>query len=158
MSHIFELNGHTLLDTHWLCWVHLWMTCGPSSFYLMSTVEWLLLFRAKVIQDSMNPKWIQKKKVVRKQTVLSRKMCTGKPWKRSTWWYNGETAPGFVPQSLVKVSYSCPTLCNPMDCSPWNSPGQITGVGSLSLLQGILPTQGSNPGFPHCRWIHYQLS
>ena len=28
--------------------------------------------------------------------------------------------------------------------SPWNSPGQNTGVGSLSLLQGIFPTQGSN--------------
>ena len=33
--------------------------------------------------------------------------------------------------------------------SPWNSPGQNTGVGSLSLLQGIFPTQGSNPGLPH---------
>ena len=35
--------------------------------------------------------------------------------------------------------------------SPWNSPGQNTGVGSLSLLQGIFPTQGSNPGLLHCR-------
>ena len=42
--------------------------------------------------------------------------------------------------------------------SPWNSPGQDTGVGSLSLLQGIFPTQGSNPGPPHCRWTLYQLS
>ena len=42
--------------------------------------------------------------------------------------------------------------------SPWNSSGQNTGVGSLSLLQGIFPTQGSNPGFLHCRWILYQLS
>ena len=42
--------------------------------------------------------------------------------------------------------------------SPWNSPGQNTGMGSLSLLQGIFPTQGSNPGLPHCRWILYQLS
>ena len=39
-----------------------------------------------------------------------------------------------------------------------NSPGQNTGVGSLSLLQGIFPTQGSNLGFPHCRWILYHLS
>ena len=45
-----------------------------------------------------------------------------------------------------------------MDCSPWNSPGQSTGVGSLSLLQGIFPTQGSNPGLSHCRRILYQLS
>ena len=35
--------------------------------------------------------------------------------------------------------------------SPWNSPGQNTGVGSLSLLHGTFPTQGSNPGLPHCR-------
>ena len=42
--------------------------------------------------------------------------------------------------------------------SPWNSPSQNTGVGSLSLLQGIFPTQGSNPGIPHCRRILYQLS
>ena len=41
--------------------------------------------------------------------------------------------------------------------SPWNSPGQNTGVGSLSLLPGIFPTQGSSPGFPHCRQILYQL-
>ena len=42
--------------------------------------------------------------------------------------------------------------------SPWNSPGQNTGVGSLSLLQGTFPTQGSNPGLPYCGWIFYQLS
>ena len=42
--------------------------------------------------------------------------------------------------------------------SPWNSPGQNTGVGSLSLLHGIFPTQGSKPGLLHCRWILYQLS
>jgi len=42
--------------------------------------------------------------------------------------------------------------------NPWNSPGQNTGVGSLSLLQGIFPTQGLNPGLPHCRRILYQLS
>ena len=42
--------------------------------------------------------------------------------------------------------------------SPWNSPYQNTGVGSLSLLQGIFPTHGLNPGLLHCRWILYQLS
>ena len=42
--------------------------------------------------------------------------------------------------------------------SPWNSPDQNTGVGSCSLLQGIFPAQGSNPGLPHCRQILYQLS
>ena len=41
--------------------------------------------------------------------------------------------------------------------SLWNSPGQNTGVGSLSLLQGIFPTQGLNPGLLHCRQILCQL-
>ena len=39
-----------------------------------------------------------------------------------------------------------------------NSPGQTTGVGGLSLLQGIFPIQGLNPGLTHCRQILYQLS
>ena len=54
---------------------------------------------------------------------------------------------------------SCLTLCDPMDCSlpgssiHGDSPGKNTGVGCHALLQGIFPTQGSNPGLPHCRWI-----
>ena len=47
---------------------------------------------------------------------------------------------------------ACRLLC------PWNSPGKNTGVGCHSLLQGILLTQGSNPGFLHCRQILYCLS
>ena len=42
--------------------------------------------------------------------------------------------------------------------SPCDSPSQNTGVGSLSLLQGIFPTQGLNSGLPHCGRILYQLS
>ena len=42
--------------------------------------------------------------------------------------------------------------------SPWNSPDQNTRVGSLSLLQGIFPTQGLNLGLLYCRQIFYQLS
>ena len=42
--------------------------------------------------------------------------------------------------------------------SPWNSAGQNTGVGTLSLLQGNLPNPGIEPRFPHCRQILYQLS
>ena len=58
---------------------------------------------------------------------------------------------------LVKVVQSCWTLCDPMDCL-WNSPGQNTGMDSLSLLPRIFPTQGSNPDLPHCKWILYQQS
>ena len=62
----------------------------------------------------------------------------------------------------VKVSESHSVISDSLRphglCSPWNSPGQNTGVGSLSLLQGIFPTQGLNPGLPYCGWIFYQLS
>ena len=58
----------------------------------------------------------------------------------------------------VKVTQSCLTLCGLMVYSPWNSPGQNTGVGSLFLLQGSFLTQGSNPGLLHCRRILYQLN
>ena len=58
----------------------------------------------------------------------------------------------------MKVTQSCPTLQPHGLYSPWYSPGQNTGVGSLSLLKGIFPMQGSNPGLPHCRQILYQLS
>ena len=42
--------------------------------------------------------------------------------------------------------------------TPWNSPGQNTGVGGLFLLQGIFPTQESYQGLLHCRWILEPLS
>ena len=53
----------------------------------------------------------------------------------------------------VKVTQSCPTLQPHRLYSPWNSSGQNTGAGSFSPLQGIFPTQASNPGLPHCRQI-----
>ena len=62
------------------------------------------------------------------------------------------------------VAQSCPTLCNPMDCSPpgssvhGGSPGKTIGVGWHSLHQGIFPTQGLNPSLPYCRHILYHLS
>ena len=61
-------------------------------------------------------------------------------------------------ESEVKVAQSCPPLWPHGLHSPWNSPGQNTGVSSLSLLQGIFPTQGSSPDLPHCRQIFHQLS
>ena len=62
------------------------------------------------------------------------------------------------------AAQSCPTLCDPMDCSPpgssvhGDSPGKNTGVGCHSLLQEIFPTLGSNLGLLHCRQILFCLS
>ena len=75
-------------------------------------------------------------------------------------------------QRLVPVRYRYAMLSRsvmfdslqPVDCSPagssvhGDSPGKNTGVGCYTLLQGIFPTQGSNPGPPHCRQILYHLS
>ena len=64
--------------------------------------------------------------------------------------------------SIESESESCSVVSKSLRShglySPWNSSGQNTGVGSLSFLQGIFPTQGSNPGLSHCRQILYQLS
>ena len=58
----------------------------------------------------------------------------------------------------MKVTQSCPTLCDPMDYT-------VHGILQARILeciavpfQGIFSTQGSNPGLSHCRWILYQLS
>ena len=58
----------------------------------------------------------------------------------------------------VKVAQLCDSLQPHGLYSLQNSPHQDNGVGSLSLLQGIFPTQGLNPGLLHCRQILYQLS
>ena len=58
----------------------------------------------------------------------------------------------------VKVAQSCLTLRPHGLCSPRNFPGQNTGVGSPSLLEGFFPTQGLSLCLPHCRRILYQLS
>ena len=54
-------------------------------------------------------------------------------------------------KSESEVAQSCPTLCDPMDC-------KSAGVDCHFLLQGIFPTQESNPGLPHCGQSLYRLS
>ena len=53
----------------------------------------------------------------------------------------------------MKVAQLCLTLCDPMDCIVHG----ILQARILSLLQGMFPTQGLNPGLLHCRWILYLL-
>ena len=65
---------------------------------------------------------------------------------------------------LCFVTQLCQILCDLMDCSLpgssvlGDSPGKNTGVGFHALLQGIFPTQGSNPGLLHCKQILYHVS
>ena len=64
----------------------------------------------------------------------------------------------------AKSCQSCPTLCDPVDCSlpgssiHGDSPGKNTGMSCYALLQGIFTMQGSNQGLPHCRQILYRLN
>ena len=78
---------------------------------------------------------------------------------------HGAFVPMEYPSPLkVLVTQSCPTLCNPMECSlpgssvHVDSPGKNTGMGCHSILQGIFLTQGLNLALPHCRQILYRLS
>ena len=70
--------------------------------------------------------------------------------------------PGKRCVQLTSESESRSVMCDPLRphglYSPWNSPGQNTGVDGCFLLQGIFPTQGLNPRLPHCRQILYHLS
>ena len=65
----------------------------------------------------------------------------------------------FFKPPIKNESRSVVSDCDPMDYTVHgNFPDQNTGVGSLSLLHGIFPTQRSNPGLRHCRQLPYQLS
>ena len=90
-------------------------------------------------------RWKKKRKEV--QWIINQHGDSGSPWSssRKSLWSESH--------SVVSDSLQPHGLY-----SPWNSPGQNTGLGSLSLFQGIFPTQGLNPGLLHCRQILYQLS
>ena len=67
----------------------------------------------------------------------------------------------------VKVAQLCLTLCNPMDYTvhgilwarilEWDRT-EVSHIAGRLFTSWIFPTQGSNPGLLHCRWILYQLS
>ena len=63
-----------------------------------------------------------------------------------------------------EVAQSCPTLCDPVDCSlPGSSihgilQARILEWVAISFSRGMFPTQGSNPGLLHCRQISYRLN
>ena len=69
----------------------------------------------------------------------------------------------FLYRCVCLFTQSCLTLWDVMDCrlpgscGLGDSPGKNTGVGYYALFQGMFPTQGLNPGLPHCRWIFYRL-
>ena len=64
----------------------------------------------------------------------------------------------FFHKTALKVKVALSLFVTPWTIESMDFSRPEYGVGSLSLLQGIFPTQGSNPCLPHCRQILYQLS
>ena len=93
--------------------------------------------------------------------IFTYKFCHFVISNTSSVWLHRIIIKGFV---LCLVAQSCLTLCDLMAYSPpdsfvhGDSPDKNIAVGCHALLQGIFPTQGSNPGLPHYRWILYLLS
>ena len=99
--------------------------------------------------------------VSKSQTRLSdfhslTQMSRMQPWK-DTYLFSqvGEMKCAVLSRSVVSDSL---TVAHQAPLSIGDSPGKNISVGCHALLQGIFPTQGSDPGLPHCRWILYQLS
>ena len=110
-----------------------WISMGGKEDQRMSLralQQWGVRVKQRILHESLgnSDQWGRIK--LRKCEVLEVKTCQGGKWK----W-----------KSLSGVWL-------------FDSSGQNTGVGGISLLQGIFPTQGSNPGLPHYRRILYQLS
>ena len=75
------------------------------------------------------------------------------------WWDGG----GELRGRFKREAHACVLSATPRTVAcqapcPWNSSSKNTGVHWHSLLQRIFPTQGSNTGLPHCRWILYHLT
>ena len=112
-------------------------------------------------------KWL--KREVNRKTLEICTMCFCLRWKLSKFLASMASYATFTFLScyVCLVTQSCPTLCDPMDCSPsgssipGDSPGKNTGVGCHLFLQEIFPTQGLNLHFLcllHCKRILYLLS
>ena len=125
-----------------------------NSFQFMTALQ----FEKQLFNDSfwnLYGRWDQHHKAwrIKKQTK-----------KKAQWIINqhGDLGPPWSSSRKSLWNESCTVVSNSLQphglYSPWNSPGQNTGLGSLSLLQRIFPTEGLNPGLPHYRQILYQLS
>ena len=125
-----------------------WLLCHSTCFILIFINLCLLTDEMQIMRASALLCCCEKSQHIKHAKFLT--ICLGhSKWSEVKW-------------SEVKVAQLCPTLCDPMS---YTIHGILhakilenIGVGSLSLLQGIFPTQGLNPGLLHCRWILYQLS
>ena len=115
------------------CWVLSQLFHSPHRVFLISVIVLLLFtnfFSSSSLWNVLNDSCIF-------SILFSRFWIIFERWM----WWSSVVSNSLQPHGLYSLSSD-----------------QNTGVGSLSLFQGIFPTQGSNPGLPHCRWILYLLS
>ena len=137
--------------------IHMKRKCEPGTFY----PDRLWSLRQRLLERTLRSQ--APRSSAETAVSLSRARVGGRQWRDATiltfqsscwsqrWYYLSENTLCIM-WDKKKVAQSCPTLRPHRLCSPWNFPGQNTGVGSPSLLQGL------NPGLQHCGWILYQLS
>ena len=128
MSHVFVCVCCSL--SHGWLFAIPWTVCSPPG----SSVHGLL--HARILE------WAAISFSIMSHMCNALYVCICMKWKLLSWVWLFATSWTVACQSPVSM----------------DSPGQNTGVGGRSLLQGIFPTQGSNPGLPHCRQILYHLS
>ena len=125
-------------------WVPAWLLLLPTSFSPSYTVSVFLPLLCAILMLGLPPAWHDVRGIL---SLTCRCICK----------YTGEIVL-LVGICACSVTHLCPTLCNPMDCSPPGSsvhgdfPGKNTGLGCHFLLQEIFPTQRSNP-----RLLHQQV-
>ena len=128
-------------------WLQTWMVTDSgyaflgTCFFLLSLAPW---FQTGSFKDYIYPSGIEKTQINTEYNELCMKACSNAKWKWSCSVVSDSMRPyGLQPTRLLH---------------PWGFPGKGAGVDCHFLLQGIFPTQESNPGLPHCRQMLYRLS
>ena len=125
----------------------------PPSLWLVFSFSWQWLLESKILYFSLNP--------VCQSSVIHDAVSKNSLQTQGHLDLSPVSSSGSFTVLLCLVAQSCVwlfatpwTVCSPPGSSVHgDSPGKNAGVGCHALLQGIFPTQVSNPGLPHCRWI-----
>ena len=167
MMQILEENLEITPQAPWrwtevICWISEAMLAFCVWYYLLLHILWTnFYFRKSFTGTSLAVQWLRLRTLLKVQSLVGQHVRSHmlhsvakiqkKPFLQYSL-YVFSLLP-FVWKWKSKPLSRVQLFVTPY--SPWNSPGQNTGVGSLSLSQGIFPTQGSNPGLLHCRRILY---
>ena len=126
-----------------------WLSLGIIILKLIHMVPWIS--RSFLLVVEWYPQSESESRSVTPWTIQSMEFSRPEYWSGQPFPSPGDLPnPGIEPRSPTLQTDSLPA-------EPQGKPNN-TGVGSLSLLQRIFPTQESNWGLLHCRWILYQLS